>query len=67
MHHHPITIAGDAGTQDAMVWLAIAEQDPDAAVQFYDGLANKLARIAWSVLNSGKDFDWKEKELATAI
>lgn len=30
-------------------------------------LANKLARIAWSVLNSGKDFDWKEKELATAI
>jgi hypothetical protein len=21
-------------------------------------LANKLARIAWSVLNSGKDFDW---------
>mgnify|MGYP003628386797 CR=1 len=30
-------------------------------------LANKLARIAWSVLNSGTDFDWKEKELATAI
>jgi transposase len=30
-------------------------------------LANKLARIAWSVLNSGKDFDWKEKEFATAI
>ena len=30
-------------------------------------LANKLARIASSVLNSGKDFDWKEKELATAI
>ncbi|MCP5083101.1 MAG: IS110 family transposase [Alphaproteobacteria bacterium] len=30
-------------------------------------LANKLARIAWSVLNSGKDFDWKEKEIATAI
>jgi len=30
-------------------------------------LANKLARIAWSVLSSGKDFDWKEKELATAI
>ena len=30
-------------------------------------LANKLARIAWSVLNSGKDFDWKEKELATEI
>ncbi len=30
-------------------------------------LANKLARIAWSVLNSGKHFDWKEKELATAI
>jgi len=30
-------------------------------------LANKLARIAWSVLNSGRDFDWKEKELATAI
>ena len=30
-------------------------------------LANKLARIAWSVLNTGKDFDWKEKELATAI
>lgn len=30
-------------------------------------LANKLARIAWSVLNSGKDFDWKDKELATAI
>ena len=25
-------------------------------------LANKLARIAWSVLNSGKGFDWKEKE-----
>ena len=30
-------------------------------------LANKLARIAWSVLNSGKDFDWKEKKFATAI
>ena len=30
-------------------------------------LANKLARIASSVLNSGKDVDWKEKELATAI
>ena len=30
-------------------------------------LANKLARIARSVLNSGKDFDWKGKELATAI
>ena len=30
-------------------------------------LANKLARIAWSVLNSGKDFDWKEKEFAAAI
>ncbi|MFB9231824.1 hypothetical protein ACFFUT_08500 [Pseudohalocynthiibacter aestuariivivens] len=30
-------------------------------------LANKLARIVWSVLNSGKDFDWKEKEMATAI
>jgi transposase len=30
-------------------------------------LANKLARIAWSVLNSGKDFDWKERETVTAI
>lgn len=30
-------------------------------------LANKLARTAWSVLNSSKDFDWKEKEFATAI
>ena len=30
-------------------------------------LANKLARIAWSVMNSGKDFDWKEKKLATGI
>ncbi len=30
-------------------------------------LANKLARIAWSVLSSGKDFDWKGKEIATAI
>ena len=30
-------------------------------------LANKLARIAWSVLNSGKDFDWKENETAAAI
>lgn len=30
-------------------------------------LANKLARIAWSVLSSDKDFDWKEKEIVTAI
>ena len=30
-------------------------------------LANKLARIAWSVLHSGKDFDWKGKETAAAI
>ncbi|KMW59668.1 Mobile element protein [Candidatus Rhodobacter oscarellae] len=30
-------------------------------------LANKLARIAWSVLSSGKDFDWKEREIATGI
>jgi transposase len=29
--------------------------------------ANKLARIAWSVLNSGKDFNWKENEIATVI
>lgn len=30
-------------------------------------LANKLARIAWSVLNSGIEFDWKENEIAAAI
>jgi len=30
-------------------------------------LANKLARIAWSVLNSERDFDWKDNEIATAI
>jgi transposase len=30
-------------------------------------LANKLARIAWSVLNSGRDFVWKENKIATAI
>jgi transposase len=30
-------------------------------------LANKLARIAWSVLNSESDFDWKEHELAAAV
>jgi len=30
-------------------------------------LSKKLVRIAWSVLNSGKDFDWKKKEMATAI
>lgn len=30
-------------------------------------LANKLARIAWSVLHSGRNFDWKERETATAI
>ncbi|TCS49507.1 transposase [Primorskyibacter sedentarius] len=30
-------------------------------------LANKLTRTAWSVLNSGKDFDWKGKEIAAAI
>jgi hypothetical protein len=30
-------------------------------------LANKLARIAWSVLNSERDFDWKENELAAAV
>ncbi len=30
-------------------------------------LANKLARIAWSVLNSGNDFDWKEKEMPAAV
>ena len=28
-------------------------------------LANKLARIAWSVLSSGKNFDWKEKRDAS--
>ena len=38
MHHHPLTFARDAGAQDAMVWLAIASQDPDAAAHFYDGL-----------------------------
>ncbi|MEM8978533.1 MAG: hypothetical protein AAGD04_03555 [Pseudomonadota bacterium] len=38
MHHHPLTHARDAGAQDAMVWLAIAGQDPAAASQFYDGL-----------------------------
>lgn len=30
-------------------------------------LANKLARIAWSVLSSGKNFDWKEKEMPAAV
>ena len=30
-------------------------------------LANKLARIAWSVLSSGKDFDWKGQETAAAV
>ena len=30
-------------------------------------LANKLARIAWSVLNYGKYLDWREKETATTI
>ncbi|WP_227288039.1 IS110 family transposase, partial [Boseongicola sp. H5] len=30
-------------------------------------LANKLARIAWSVLSSGKDFDWKGQEIAAAV
>ncbi|WP_282129210.1 IS110 family transposase [Roseobacter litoralis] len=30
-------------------------------------LANKLARIAWSVLNSGIDFDGKDNEIAVAI
>lgn len=30
-------------------------------------LANKLARIAWSVLTSGWDFDQKKTEFATAI
>lgn len=30
-------------------------------------LANKLARIAWSVLSSGIDFDGKDNEIAGAI
>jgi len=30
-------------------------------------LANKLARIAWSVLSSGKRFDYKEHDMPTAI
>ena len=30
-------------------------------------LANKLARIAWSVLHSGRNFDWKENEIAAAV
>jgi len=38
MHKHPLTLAGDIGRQDALVWLAIAQQDPDSAIQLYDGL-----------------------------
>jgi len=30
-------------------------------------LANKLARIVWSVLHSGTEFDWKEKEMPAAV
>ena len=30
-------------------------------------LANKLARITWGVLHSGRVFSWKENELAAAV
>lgn len=38
MHKHPLVLAGDIGRQDGLVWIAIAQQDPDSAIEIYNGL-----------------------------
>jgi hypothetical protein len=51
---------GSSTVVQAQFDLTIADEVQLAATKF-------SFVIAWSVLNSGKDFDWKEKELGTAI